>query len=198
MSDPNTLAGEQPWRIRTLTGAFDYLDPDPGMINLDDIIAGLGVLRWSGQTEVRRQVLVHSLHVHEVACVLTDDPRERFTALMHDAHEAFVGDVPRPLKLAMRALSTSGQTSAYDLVEKGAMAAVALRFDLLYPHPEVVHRADNLVLGWEADLHYGKGTAAAWGLPPSEECPAPSHGIELVAAGTFRELVHQYTEALSG
>lgn len=198
MGDPNTLAGEKPWRIRTLTGAFDYLDPDPGAINLEDIIAGLGVLRWSGQTEVRRQVLVHSLHVHEVACILTDAPRYRFTALMHDAHEAFVGNVPRPLKLAMRELVALGYVVPYDMIEHRAMEAVADRFGLIYPHPKVVHTADNLVLGWEADLHYGKGTAEAWGLPPSEECPAPSHGLDMDAAGTFRDLVHQYTEALDG
>lgn len=195
---PNERAAEHPHSIRTLTGAYNYLDPDADAITLDDIVAGLRIARWSAQTPERREVLAHSLHVHEVACVLTEDPRERFTALMHDAHEAFIGDVPRPLKIAMRKLVTLGHAVPYDMIEHRAMEAVADRFGLMYPHPKVVHTADNLVLGWEADLHYGKGTAEAWGLPPSEECPAPSHDIEIAAASTFGELVHQYTEALDG
>ena len=193
---PNERAAEHPHSIRTLTGAYNYLDPDADAITLDDIVAGLRIARWSAQTPERREVLAHSLHVHEVACVLTDDPRERFTALMHDAHEAFIGDVPRPLKIALR--SVTGRHSPFDDIENRAMRAVADRFGLIYPHPHVVRQADNMVLGWEADLHYGPGTADVFGLPPAEECPAPMFVSVQAMPEMFRGLVRHYEELLGG
>jgi hypothetical protein len=88
-------------RVRTIDGCFDFVDPDPATITLADIVAGLRRGRWSDlHAYDPYPVLYHSIHTFDVACTLTDDMAERRTTLMHDAHEAYVGDVPSPLKVA--------------------------------------------------------------------------------------------------
>lgn len=91
-----------PW-IEMFSGtAVDLIQPDPETIRLDDIAHHLArIYRYTGGTEW--SVAAHSL------CVAMLVPREfRLEALLHDAHEAYVGDVSSPMKSAMRMLLWNG------------------------------------------------------------------------------------------
>lgn len=93
MGDPWTDVGV----VETYTGRqFDVFDPEPGAVHVDDIAAGLAhTCRFGGHCQHFYSVAHHSLHVSRE---LPDDPRLQVLGLFHDAAEAYVGDVPRPLK----------------------------------------------------------------------------------------------------
>lgn len=84
-----------PHTIETVTGvSFDYHDPE---VNLDDVAHGLAhECRFGRQTSRFYSVAEHSVFVsHLVGCTF---PEVALAALWHDAHEAYMGDLPTPLK----------------------------------------------------------------------------------------------------
>lgn len=84
--------------IGTYTGGEFYpLDPEPSEVDLPDIANGLAnTCRYAGQCQFYYSVGTHSLYVSEE---LADwGPRMQLYGLLHDAAEAYVSDVPRPLK----------------------------------------------------------------------------------------------------
>ena len=73
---------------------IDLLDPDPADISLFDIAHNLSHLcRFNGATKYRYSVAQHSLFVSRLV-----SPQHALQALMHDATEAYLGDVVKPLK----------------------------------------------------------------------------------------------------
>jgi len=59
---------------------------------------------------------------------------------MHDASEAFLGDVPRPLKRLL---------PVYVDIEQRMNAAIAAQYGLLHPWPPEIKRIDNAMLAAE-------------------------------------------------
>lgn len=121
--------------MQTYTGkAFRPLDPDPALIDPEDIAHALGMLcRYGGHSTVFYSVAEH--------CVLMSwaVPAEHAAwALLHDATEAYMGDVIRPLKHSM---------PEYRHAEARLSQCIADRFELptLEP-PVVVHKADSRIL----------------------------------------------------
>jgi len=73
---------------------IDLLNPDPDTICLEDIAHNLSHLcRFNGATKYRYSVAQHSLYVSNLVA-----PEHALPGLMHDAAEAFLGDVITPLK----------------------------------------------------------------------------------------------------
>lgn len=81
----------QTW-IRTASGkVFDLVDPTPEMFDIEDIAHALShICRFTGHTRHFYSVAQHSVAVS----MLTDS----LEGLLHDATEAYIGDVSRPLK----------------------------------------------------------------------------------------------------
>jgi hypothetical protein len=75
-------------------GAFNFADPDSSVYDIDDIAFALArVARFNGHTSCMYSVAEHSMYVADIL------PRElAFQGLMHDAHEAFMGDISSPMK----------------------------------------------------------------------------------------------------
>lgn len=90
----NGLQDRGPW-ISTRSGRHFYLlDPRPEDIDLEDIAHALAnQCRYNGHTET-----FYSVAQHSVLLSLLVRPQDAILALMHDATEAYVGDVVRPLK----------------------------------------------------------------------------------------------------
>lgn len=103
-------------RIMLASGAlFDILDPEGSDFTLGDVAHGLGrVCRFAGQTNRFYSVAEHCFHVARLVPV-----EHARAALLHDASEAFIGDVTRPLKALL---------PDYRAIEARVEEAIAARF----------------------------------------------------------------------
>lgn len=104
--------------IQTFTGKRLDLDPpNPDQIDIEDIAHGLSMLcRFNGQCTQFYSVAEHSVHVsHEIA------PKFALVGLLHDAAEAYLGDVPSPLKK---------QLSQFKTFEGKMEVAIGKKFDI--------------------------------------------------------------------
>lgn len=73
---------------------FDPMDPDPDKILLGDIATALSnQCRFTGHVQRFYSVAEHSVHVSR--CV---PPQHSKAALLHDASEAYIGDLNSPMK----------------------------------------------------------------------------------------------------
>lgn len=112
---------------------FDLLAPDPALIEFGDIANALAKLcRYTGHCRRFYSVAQHSVIVAGLL-----PPELRLQGLLHDATEAYVGDVARPLKLLL---------PDYQAIERGVWLAIAERFGLPAELNPAVKRADNLAL----------------------------------------------------
>lgn len=157
-----------PW-IQTVSGKrFYLLDPRPEMICLEDIAHALGQLcRFTGHTRQFLSVAEHSVTVSHL--LKPFGPAAELAGLLHDAAEAYIGDVNNPLKVALRSLRTATPPAAeeksdLDTIERRIKDVLAVKFDVdFHAWKEVGQVADLLALKYEAD-HLCGGTKD-WSLP---------------------------------
>lgn len=128
--------------MQTYTGhAFWPLDPHPEDIHLADIAHSLAhICRYNGHCDRFYSVAEHCLLMAEAAITRfpgIDSLHIWQWALMHDAAEAYVADVPRPLKRFL---------NGYAEIERRVEAAIAARFKLPYPIPDAVKALDTAIL----------------------------------------------------
>jgi 5'-deoxynucleotidase YfbR-like HD superfamily hydrolase len=154
--------------IDTASGCkIDLDEPDASQIALKDIAGGLSRICRFGAQSVR----FHSVAQHAVlvARLLHDGghPHVALSGLHHDSHEAYVCDIPSPLK---RKLTSAGETT-YEQVCQALDRAIAARLalpTLSSDDQKLIKEADNKALMIEAaDLlpDHGAGIANATGLP---------------------------------
>lgn len=141
-NDP--LAGKDPLytgsTIRTFTGQYvNVFDPDPETIMIEDIAHALSqTCRFGGHTYEPYSVAQHSI---EVSKLLPE--YMQLTGLLHDATEAYMCDIPRPIKRHLH---------EYKDVEERLMQVIATKFKLIYPFPPELKIADKHMLEKEHDL----------------------------------------------
>lgn len=148
--------------------AIDLLAPDPSVIRLRDISVQLSrIARFNGATTMFYSVAQHSVLVARIAARLRASPRDQFIALMHDAHEAYIGDITRPVAVALG--SSAEAVDAIRLrMDRAIFAAFGISFDQL---PNVVRLADDMALATEwRDLMPGRSPlrieTAPWPVKP--------------------------------
>lgn len=115
---------------------FDLSDPDNNIIDIDSIAHSLSNLcRFTGHTSQFYSVAQHSFHVAQLV------PKEhKLAALLHDAAEAYIGDVSAPLKSML---------PEYRRIEEQIRRAIYQRFNLPAELPECVIEADMIMLATE-------------------------------------------------
>lgn len=135
----NVVDDDRSW-IQTHSGRrFNPLKPNPGAIVIQDIAHALSMqCRFSGHCREFYSVAQHSVLVSYIC-----DSGDAFWGLMHDATEAYLVDVPRPLK-------RSGKFDAYLEFESIMQEAICKRFALPFREPPSVKRADTILLATEA------------------------------------------------
>ena len=127
--------------IQTFRGdRFDFEPPiNSDAISIIDISSALSKLcRFNGHCQEFYSVAEHSMHVSSLM------PAElRLEGLMHDAAEAYIGDITKPLKChpKLKAVIKS--------LERSIEEAIAKVFNLKYPFDPIIHKADWAVLAAE-------------------------------------------------
>jgi hypothetical protein len=131
--------------IRTYTGLyFNILEPTEDMICIEDIAHSLSMqCRFAGHLPVFYSVAKHSL-----MCVNAVSEQNKLAALLHDASEAYLLDIPSPIK---------PHINNYKEIENNIMKLIAKKFGFLYPLVQEVRDIDATVLIWEwENLMLGK------------------------------------------
>lgn len=134
---PNSDNENGNW-IATFTGKWiEPLSPDPANIDIRDIAHSLAnQCRFTGHTKEFYSTAQHCVYVSYIV------PREfALWGLLHDASEAYVSDIARPVKH-----SVSEFGAIYAEVEQRLSKAVAKAFDLSWPEPKEVKIADKMML----------------------------------------------------
>lgn len=170
--------------IQTNSGrVFDLLRPHSDAVDIEDIAHALSnVARFTGHTDV-----FYSVAQHSVIVSLIVPPAHALSALLHDATEAYLGDVSRPLKALL---------PDYRVIEKRVWQVIAKKFGLpAVLHPTVKH-ADQVALMTERRDLLKRVCASQWdpeleALPtlPTPIAPDPPR----VARGAFIDRFIQLT-----
>jgi hypothetical protein len=94
--------------LQTFTGrAYWPLDPRVEDINIEDVAHGLSnMCRFGGQCRNFYSVAEHSVHVSRWMENYYQAPKLLLYALLHDASEAYLVDVPRPIKVHLENYKT--------------------------------------------------------------------------------------------
>ena len=109
------------WSATFTNIKFYPLDPRPEEICLEDIAQGLSMsCRYSGQVKKFYSVAQHSVLI----CDACQDIEDKRYALMHDASEAYISDIPRPLKWHL---------PEYIAVEKKLQEVIKKKYNLQEP-----------------------------------------------------------------
>lgn len=139
--------------IETFTGRrFRPLAPVVDAIAIEDIAHSLSnQCRFSGHVRQFYSVAEHSVRVSRLLEDLGESIEVQLWGLLHDASEAYLVDLPTPLK------SDEQIGRGYRSAERTLMAAVCQRFDLDPIEPEAVRYADAVMLATEVrDLMFGR------------------------------------------
>jgi uncharacterized protein len=130
--------------LQTFTGRrVDLLHPAPADISIVDIAHGLACTnRFAGQLRKPLSVAQHSVYVSWLC------PSAPLHALLHDASEAYLVDVPRPLKVHL---------PQYTSIEHQWQRVIFTRFGLPPELPAEVKTADDLMLKLEAHFGFSQG-----------------------------------------
>lgn len=137
-------------KIKAFSGlVLDLDDPHPQMISSDDIAHALSqICRFGGHARRFYSVAEHSVLVADVVEASGADPTEQLIALMHDAHKAYLGDIPSPIK---------GMLSDYPQMSKRVKKAIAAA--LRIPSDEIltsrVREAERYVGAFEDEQMMG-------------------------------------------
>jgi hypothetical protein len=141
------------WIVTHMGKQFFPFDPKPEQVDIRDIANSLAMqCRWGGHTTT-----FYSIAEHVVRCTAAlqynsrceplhgaDDRRVAMLVLLHDAHEAYTMDLPRPLKRGL---------DGYEEVASAVQGVIYEALDLAPPtdeEQETIKFCDNLLLTTEA------------------------------------------------
>ena len=175
--------------IETFTGRLiNPLRPDESEVDIEDIAHSLSMqCRFNGHCARFYSVAEHSVHTAKLAEMLfPKDPDIAKFALLHDASEAYLCDIPRPLKSSfINYLKWEKLLS--DIIFRKFLKRVPLQGG-----DEKILKVDNIMLATESfELSASKGEM--WGVPEKRRsdislfCWSPD-----VAEKQFRKLAAKY------
>jgi 5'-deoxynucleotidase YfbR-like HD superfamily hydrolase len=154
-------------------------------VELEDIAHGLAFqCRFNGQTRAFYSVAQHSLMVASLV-----PPHQRRAALLHDACEAYLGDVVKPLKPLL---------GAYRELEEAVTRQIAETFGVAFDDYRAIKRADLIALATEKrDLmpHSTEAWSYLAGVRPLPEPIVPMTPME--AKQAFLEAWSAFESQLS-
>lgn len=169
--------------IQTYTGrAFWPLDPCDYEVNIVDIAHALAMqCRFGGHCVQFYSVAEHSVNIATELARLGQPAEVCLWGLLHDASEAYLVDLPRPVKK---------NVPEYSAIEKRVMACVCRVYGLDTQEPGIVKEIDRRMLATEAKQLMRcppmQWESPAEPLPIRIECWSPG-----IAKNKFLELFQQ-------
>lgn len=149
------MALKDAW-IETYTGVrFSLSSPSPDDVSIEDIAHSLAYqCRYNGHIREFYSVAEHSCHIHDLLIREGHRDQVAFAGLMHDSTEAYVGDLPAPLKSIL---------PSYKVVEYSVWDAITVAFGLQLSLPQRVKELDRLMVLAERN-HLKFGSDHDWGI----------------------------------
>ena len=147
--------------IQTVSGvAFDLDAPTPDQVRRRDLAHALaGINRFGGHLRCFYSVAQHSVLVAALLWQRTRDRRATLAALLHDAHEAYTGDIKQPVKAYLEQFAPGAIADLEQRID-AAIAAWA-QLELGQGAADVrrlIKTADLQILFWERDRWMGRPT----------------------------------------
>jgi 5'-deoxynucleotidase YfbR-like HD superfamily hydrolase len=169
-TDPHGPPAPGPY-LQTVSGRWvNPFEPDPAQLDIGDIARALAnQCRFGGHCRAFYSVAQHSVHVSELIEQRGGDTEDVFAALMHDASEAYLGDMPHPIK------HRSPLGASFREAEKHLERAIHERFGIKDESPEI-KRADRALLATERRAFM----VETWDWPELAGVK-PLEGLELTA-----------------
>jgi len=139
-------------------------EPASGDIHLLDIAHALSqICRYGGHTKQ-----FYSVAQHSVLASRFIDPEHAKWGLFHDAAEAYLGDMTRPVKCGLFALSKDYIHRRIDFFEIDLLELIATKFDLPWPPPWLeIEAVDRRLMRSE-----GRLLMTSWGKYPGGQIEA--------------------------
>jgi hypothetical protein len=184
---PESSLAANPFLTTHSGRTYHYLDPKPEEVCLDDITWALSnTPRFGGYLSCHWTITDHTylclnlLESPDLVALTPDSPINRaairLLTLLHDAAEAYTGDLPRPLKTAIRALvpgadpisiiTARANTAIHSHLQLPPLSA--MRQDYLHPvefrgeaFPHVIRLVDHIAAVTEAVALFPVGAGAA-------------------------------------
>ncbi|MGE8141729.1 YfbR-like 5'-deoxynucleotidase [Novosphingobium sp. NPDC080210] len=139
-------------------GYFNFADPDATPLEILDIARGLAnTCRYGGQIGRFYSVAEHSVHASHLVA-----EEHAYAALMHDATEAVIGDMVKPLKEIL---------PDYQAIEERIEASIFKTHGVPNPLPQAVKVADIQMLILEKEQLKGNFDEWSW----CQGVPRPQH-----------------------
>jgi len=131
--------------IETFTGKqFYVLDPRPEDICIEDIAHSLSQqCRYNGHCKAFYSVAQHCLDIVENMKYNNYSNKIQLYGLLHDSAEAYISDIPRPIKRSI---------DGFNEIEDKILDQIWVKFDILEPSEkewEIVKIFDNAMLFYE-------------------------------------------------
>jgi hypothetical protein len=150
---PDNLNGT----FRTYTGVkFDLVTPLSSMINIHDIAISLAHnSHFNGHSRRFFSVAQHCVMVMEEYANDQPDslPEMKLLALLHDASEAYTGDIIKPLKVLI---------PGFDPIQDRIMKAICVKFQIPFNYLCDIKPYDLKVQNIEYDAFYNEGPIEYW------------------------------------
>lgn len=129
--------------ITTYTGkSFEFMNPKPEQIDIHDIAQALSMnCRFNGHVKKFYSVAEHSVLMARYCMAEFNSLEMAYDALMHDASEAYICDIPRPIKPHLH---------NYREIEQGIECALQDKFQFC-PMSETIKDIDNRIVSDEAE-----------------------------------------------
>jgi hypothetical protein len=127
--------------IRCYSGIYvDVFNPTEDMFDIQDIAHGLSMIpRFGGHMKI-----FYPVSQHCIDCVYMDkfaiekfSVEDRFDLLMHDCSEAYLLDIPSPIKKLL---------NGYSDIEDNLMKVLSKKFRFNYPFKQIIKDIDRLRL----------------------------------------------------
>lgn len=173
--------------MQTYKGIDFYpFDPKPEDIDIEDIAHALSLqCRYAGHSRFHYSVAQHSVYVSQIV-----PAKDALWGLMHDASEAYLVDLPRPIK------NFCQLGANYRVYEETIMKAIQKRFGLKGEMPLSVKNADEIILATEKrDIMPARGRDWSLRHEPLSELYITSWS-DMAAESKFLERFGQLTGGL--